>query len=100
MYRNRANYELLADGTSRGHISRCQVPANHYFVQQSFTMVCAQVLAFVKDAGRELCLFFNDVGTNAQMQALLRNAGICWDFEHLVCRVGCAFVLSPASLLE
>ena len=64
--------------------SRCQVPYKDYLVHAFADEAIVAILKFTADAGYEMHLFFQDVGTNQSMQILLRSAGVCWDWQKLV----------------
>ncbi len=71
-----------------GHgASRCQVPAKVYFVHESMDQVLPSIIEFLWHCGKELADFFGNVGTNTDMQQLLRNCGLCFDWQHLARQV-------------
>ena len=89
-----SNREIPVDAALQGKLwpgvcpcswsSRCQMQIKDYLVHESIDEACQAMVCFLQKAGLELSKFFGTVGTNASMQALIRNSGFCWDWNTLV----------------
>jgi hypothetical protein len=59
------------------------VPVTAYAIHEAMDKSLVGIIDFLRKCGKELAEFFGDVGTNKSMQRLLREAGLCFDWQRL-----------------